>query len=77
VEDENGLARRCADGAVMQAYFGEDFAGMELEITRDPACFLRSREIGGEAEEWGEEQYQRDAGLHCCLPEVRFLVPLV
>jgi len=41
VQNEDRLARRCADGPVVQLQLGHDFAGVEAEVASGPRAFLR------------------------------------
>src|SRR4029079_85599 len=66
VQDENG----CADGAVVEAQFGQHFAGVEAEVGCDPTSFLGGGKLR-EASDRGEEQNEQHAAeLHRALAQV-------
>ena len=59
VQDHDRLARRLADGGVVQAQLRHHLAGVKFEIPRDPIGFLRCRIIGCLSDAAQQQQSRR------------------
>src|SRR5262245_33220095 len=71
MQDQHGIPRRVADGSVMQAQLGHDFAGMKAKVSRGPVALLRWGIIGSRSKRRCERERECSCdadGLHSLLP---------
>jgi hypothetical protein len=62
MQNNNRNSVRLADRPVMEAHLGQNLAGVEFEVARDPIPFLRRRVVGGTGGERARHKDKKGSG---------------